>query len=110
MTPPRMEMREMLRKIAIASVPHLSADQQAFWLARKISAESGRPVSSGTIVRWRNAQHDDEGGVDSRHMDWARARARSISANDNRIMAGTRSGDPRDCSPGSSEAVDRIAA
>lgn len=83
MTPPRIEMREMLRKIATASVPHLSADQQAFWLARKMSAESGRPVSSATIVRWRNAQHDDLGGVDSRHMDWARSRMRTMSANDN---------------------------
>lgn len=83
MTAPRIEMREMLRKIAAASVPHLSADQQAFWLARKMSAESGRPVSSGTIVRWRNAQHDDFGAVDSRHMDWARARSRTMSANDN---------------------------
>lgn len=83
MTPPRIEMRERLRKIATASVPHLSADQQAFWLARKMSAESGRPVSVGTIVRWRNAQHDDLGGVDSRHMDWARARDRSMAANDN---------------------------
>lgn len=83
MTPPRMEMRQMLRRIAVASVPHLSADQQAFWLARKMSTDTGRPVSVGTIVRWRNAQHDDEGGVDSRHMDWARARSRTMSANDN---------------------------
>ena len=84
MTPPRIEMREMLRRIAITAVPHLSAEQQAFWFARKMSAESGRPVSSATIVRWRNAQHDDLGGVDSRHMDWARARSRTLSANDNR--------------------------
>jgi hypothetical protein len=83
MTSPRREMREMLRRIATASVPHLSADQQAFWLARKMSAESGRPVSSATIVRWRNAQHNDLGGVDSRHMDWARSRDRTMAANDN---------------------------
>jgi hypothetical protein len=83
MTPPRIEMREMLRRIAITAIPHLSAEQQAFWFARKMSAESGRPVSSATIVRWRNAQHDDLGGVDSRHMDWARARSRTMSANDN---------------------------
>lgn len=83
MTPPRMEMRERLRSIANASVPHMSADQQAFWLARKMSADTGRPVSVGTIVRWRNAQHDDLGAVDSRHMDWARARDRANAANDN---------------------------
>lgn len=83
MTPPRMEMRDRLRSIAAASVPHMSADQQAYWLARKMSTDTGRPVSVGTIVRWRNAQHDDLGGVDSRHMDWARARDRQICANDN---------------------------
>lgn len=84
MTPPRIEMRDRLRKIASATVPHLSADQQAYWLARKMSAESGRPVSVGTIVRWRNAHHDDLGGVDSRHMDWARAKDRQYGvANDN---------------------------
>lgn len=83
MTPPRMEMREHLRKIATASVPHLSAEQQAFWLARHMSQGTGRPVSVGTIVRWRNAHHDDLGGVDSRHMDWARGRSRTMSANDN---------------------------
>ena len=27
MTPPRIEMREMLRRIAIATVPHLTAEQ-----------------------------------------------------------------------------------
>lgn len=88
MTPPRIEMRTMLRKIAVAAVPHLSDEQKAFWFARKMSAESGRPVSAGTIVRWWNAQHDDEGGVDSRHMDWARARDRTLGvANDNaRVM------------------------
>lgn len=95
MTPPRIEMREMLRRIAITAIPHLSAEQQAFWFARKMSAESGRPVSSATIVRWRNAQHDDDGGVDSRHMDWARARSRTLGvANDNQVMR-----------PGSAEAV-----
>jgi hypothetical protein len=99
MTPPRIEMREMLRRIAITAVPHLSAEQQAFWFARKMSAESGRPVSSATIVRWRNAQHDDLGGVDSRHMDWARSRDRVLGvANDNRVMR-----------PGSAEAVRLVA-
>lgn len=83
MTPPRIEMRDHLRSIALKAIPHLSDEQKAFWLARKMSAESGRPVSSGTIVRWWNAQHDDLGGVDSRHMDWARARDRSMAANDN---------------------------
>ena len=86
MTPPRIEMRDRLRKIASAIIPHLSADQQAYWLARNMSAESGRPVSVGTIVRWRNAKHDDLGGVDSRHMDWARARSRVLSANDNALV------------------------
>lgn len=99
MTPPRIEMREMLRRIAFTAVPHLSAEQQAFWFARKMSAESGRPVSSATIVRWRNAQHDDLGGVDSRHMDWARSRDRVLGvANDNRVMR-----------PGSAEAVRLVA-
>ncbi len=88
MTPPRLEMRDRLRNIVTASVPHLSAEQQAYWLARKISAESGKPVSVGTIVRWRNARHDDLGTVDSRHMDWARSKDRSIAANDNRRIAG----------------------
>lgn len=97
MTPPRIEMRERLRKIATASVPHMSADQQAYWLARKMSAESGRPVSVGTIVRWRNAQHDDLGGVDSRHMDWARAKDRHY-ANDNGRTGISFS---RDCLPSS---------
>jgi hypothetical protein len=99
MTPPRIEMRAMLRKIAVTVIPHLSDEQKAFWFARKMSTESGRVVSAGTIIRWWNAQHDDEGGVDSRHMDWARARDRQICANDNaRVMR-----------PGSAEAV-RLAA
>ncbi|WP_240233585.1 hypothetical protein [Devosia lacusdianchii] len=86
MTPPRIEMRAMLRSIALKVIPHLSDEQKAFWFARKMSAESGRAVSSGTIVRWWNAQHDDLGGVDSRHMDWARARSRTMSANDNALV------------------------
>lgn len=100
MIPPRIEMREMLRRIAITAVPHLSAEQQAFWFARKMSAESGRPVSSATIVRWRNAQHNDLGGVDSRHMDWARSRDRVLGvANDNQVIR-----------PGNAEAVTGWAA
>lgn len=85
MTLPRLEMQAMVKRIAFACVPHLSQELQAAWLARKISSESGRAVSPGTITRWWNAQRDDEGGVDSRHMDWARSRSRTMSANDNAL-------------------------
>lgn len=87
MTLPRLEMQAMLRRIAFSAVPHLPRELQAAWLARKISAESGRPVSAGTVTRWWNARHDDDGGVDSRHMDWARSHdpKRSAAANDNAL-------------------------
>lgn len=100
MTNPRHEMQSVVKRIAFASVPHLPRELQAEWLASKISRESGKPVSSGTVRRWWDAQSDDPGSVDSRHMDWARARSRTMSANDNGFRAGR---------PCSAEAV-RIAA
>lgn len=87
----------MLHRIAAADVPHLKRDGKIGYLASIITAQSGKEVGAGTVKDWWYALDDDERGVDSRHMDWARARDRSMAANDNRI--GLRA--TRDCLPSS---------
>jgi hypothetical protein len=96
---PRAELRDMLKRITGATVPHLKLPDQLKYLARRISAESGLAVGAGTVKDWLYALDDDARRVDSRHMDWARSRDRVLGvANDNRVMR-----------PGSAEAV-RLAA
>lgn len=80
---PRAELRDMLKRISRVTVPHLKLPDQLKYLARRISAESGLAVGAGTVKDWLYALDDDSRRVDSRHMDWARARDRSIHANDN---------------------------
>lgn len=80
---PRLEMQPMIRRIAFASVPHLPRGLQFAWLAERITRETGEPVSAGTVKRWWNADEYDNGSVDSRHMDWARARDRQMAPNEN---------------------------
>lgn len=82
---PRIEIQPMVRRIAFASVPHLPRGLQLVWLAERITRETGEPVSVSTVKRWWHAQDDDNGSVDSRHMDWARSRDRQFAANDNRV-------------------------
>lgn len=81
--PPRQEIRPLIRRIAYATVPHLPRGLQLAWLAEKITNETGEPVSAGTVKRWWHADDLDNGSVDSRHMDWARALGHRLSANDN---------------------------
>lgn len=80
---PRALLRDMLHRIAAADVPHLKRDGKIGYLASIITAQSGKEVGAGTVKDWWYATDDDERGVDSRHMDWARARDRSMAANDN---------------------------
>lgn len=80
---PRAQIRDMLHRIAAASVPHLKRDGKLGYLAALITAQSGKAVGAGTVRDWWYATDDDERTVDSRHMDWARARSRTMSANDN---------------------------
>lgn len=80
---PRAELRDKLKRIMGATVPHLKLPDQLKYLAKRISAESGLDVGAGTIKDWLYALDDDARRVDSRHMDWARARSRTMSANDN---------------------------
>lgn len=80
---PRAHLRDMLHRIAAADVPHLKRDGKIGYLASIITAQSGKEVGAGTVKDWWYALDDDERGVDSRHMDWARAKDRSIHANDN---------------------------
>jgi hypothetical protein len=80
---PRAQLRDMLHRIASASVPHLKRDGKLGYLASIISAQSGKAVGVGTVRDWWYALDDDTRTVDSRHMDWARARDRQICANDN---------------------------
>lgn len=80
---PRSQLRDMLHRIAAASVPHLKRDGKLGFLASAISAQSGKAVGVGTVRDWWYATDDDDRTVDSRHMDWARARDRSMAANDN---------------------------
>lgn len=80
---PRAQLRDMLHRIASASVPHLKRDGKLGYLAAVISAQSGKAIGIGTVRDLWYATDDDERGVDSRHMDWARSRDRQICANDN---------------------------
>jgi hypothetical protein len=80
---PRAELRDRIERIAARHVPHLKVPDQLKYLARIISAESGLSVGAGTVKDWLYALDDDARRVDSRHMDWARARSRTMSANDN---------------------------
>lgn len=81
---PRAQLRDMLHRIAAASVPHLKRDGKLGYLASLISAQSGKAVGVGTLRDIWYALDDDERGVDSRHMDWARAKDRQYGvANDN---------------------------
>jgi hypothetical protein len=84
---PRAQIRDMLHRIASASVPHLKRDGKLGYLASIISAQSGKAVGVGTVRDWWYATDDDDRTVDSRHMDWARARNRQICANDNHRVA-----------------------
>ena len=80
---PRAELRDMLHRIAAASVPHLKRDGKLGYLATLITAQSGKAIGAGTVRDIWYALDDDDRTVDSRHMDWARARSRTMSANDN---------------------------
>ena len=98
---PRAELRAILRRIAAANVPHLKRDGKIGYLASVISAQSGKEIGAGTVRDIWYALDDDSRSVDSRHMDWARARDRQYGvANDNSA---------RRYHPGSAEAV-RAAA
>lgn len=80
---PRAELRDRIQRIAARHVPHLKLPDQLKYLARRISEESGLAVGAGTVKDWLYALDSDDRRVDSRHMDWARARDRSMAANDN---------------------------
>jgi hypothetical protein len=80
---PRAELRDRIERIAARHVPHLKVPEQLKYLARRISEESGLAVGAGTVKDWLYALDTDDRRVDSRHMDWARARDRSMAANDN---------------------------
>lgn len=82
-TPPRVEVQGIIQGLVFRSVPHLTRELQLGWLADLITRESGLPISVSTLRRWWDAKPDDRSGIDSRHMDWARARDRSMGANDN---------------------------
>ena len=82
---PRAELRDRIERIARMTVPHLKLPDQLKYLARRISAESGLAVGAGTVKDWLYALDSDDRRVDSRHMDWARARDRSMAANDNLV-------------------------
>lgn len=101
---PRAETRSIIQAITFTAVPHLPREHQIAWVASKASAEAATPVSAGTVKNWWYATDDDERTVDSRHMDWARAKSRQIVANDN---APGRAGG---WSPCSAEAVSGWAA
>ena len=99
---PRTELRTIIKSLAFASVPHLPRELQIDYVARVISREAALPVSAGLVKNWWYALDDDARTVDSRHMDWARARDRQYGiANDNSAS--------RRCSPGSAEAVRLVA-
>lgn len=80
---PRAELRTIIKRLAFASVPHLPRELQIDYVARVISREAALPVSAGLVKNWWYSTDDDDRTVDSRHMDWARARSRTMSANDN---------------------------
>lgn len=96
---PRAELRDIIKRIARAAVPHLKLAGQVGYIASRITRESGKEVGAGTVKDWWYALDSDDRTVDSRHMDWARSRDRVLGvANDNRVMR-----------PGSAEAL-RLAA
>lgn len=98
---PRAELRTIIKRLAFASVPHLPRELQIDYVARVISREAALPVSAGLVKNWWYALDADDRTVDSRHMDWARARSRTLGvANDNAWVM----------RPGSAEAVTRWAA
>ncbi|MGV8950108.1 MAG: hypothetical protein ACOH2M_03320 [Cypionkella sp.] len=80
---PRATLRDMLHRIAAADVPHLKRDGKIGYLAALITAQSGKEIGAGTVKDIWYALDDDERVVDSRHMDWARARSRQLAGNDN---------------------------
>jgi hypothetical protein len=93
---PRAELRDMLHRIAAANVPHLKRDGKIGYLASMISAQSGKDIGAGTVRDLWYATDDDARTVDSRHMDWARAKDRQYGvANDN---AARRAGGWNPCS------------
>ncbi len=83
MVTPRAEIRNIVRRLALSVVPHLPRDAQINFVASIITRESDKAVGAGTVKDWWYALDDDERTVDSRHMDWARARDRQMAANDN---------------------------
>ena len=81
---PRSELRDIIKRIARAAVPHLKLAGQVGYIASRITRESGKEVGAGTVKDWWYALDDDDRVVDSRHMDWARSRDRVYGvANDN---------------------------
>ena len=81
---PRAELRDIIKRIARAAVPHLKLAGQVGYIASRITRESGKEVGAGTVKDWWYALDDDDRTVDSRHMDWARSRDRVLGvANDN---------------------------
>lgn len=82
---PRAQLRDMLHRIAAADVPHLKRDGKIGYLAALITAQSGKEVGAGTVKDWWYALDDDDRVVDSRHMDWARSRDRTMASNDNQV-------------------------
>lgn len=80
---PRAELRDRIQRIALRLAPGLSRPRQLQALANLITAQSGKEVGAGTVKDWWYALDSDDRGVDSRHMDWARALDRSMAANDN---------------------------
>lgn len=80
---PRSELRDRIHRIAIHVAPGLKLSRQITAIANLITAQSGKEVGAGTVKDWWYALDDDDRTVDSRHMDWARQRDRSMAANDN---------------------------
>jgi hypothetical protein len=80
---PRAEIRDIIRRIAMSVVPHLPRTSQINFMASMITRESAKPIAPGLVRDLWYALDDDSRSVDSRHMDWARARDRSTAANDN---------------------------
>lgn len=80
---PRAELRDRLHRIGYAIAPHMSQLRRIALIAALMSQDSGKPVGPGTVKDFWYALDDDARSVDSRHMDWARARSRAMAANDN---------------------------
>jgi len=85
---PRAEIRNIVRRLAMAVVPHLPRESQINYVASTISREAAKSAAPGLVKDWWYALDDDDRVVDSRHMDWARARSRTLGvANDNGLRA-----------------------